>query len=57
MLEKYYQMDLTRTQKDKIRDDKIIFSDTLKNLCMEFVDQNKTIDQYIEKITTLVPVI
>lgn len=57
MLEKYYQMDLTRTQKDKIRDDKIIFSDTLKNMCMEYVDQGKTIDQYIEKLATLVPAV
>lgn len=53
MIEKYCDVTLTGNQLDRIRDDKIIQNLTLKNVCIDLVENNKTIDQIIDKINEL----
>lgn len=53
MIEKYFEKVVTSEQKERIRNDRIIHSDTLKNICLDFIDKRKSIDEYIEHVNKL----
>lgn len=54
MIEKYQDVELTQNQIDKIRDDKVINSLTIKELCINYNEQS--IDDLIDQINLLVPI-